>query len=118
MTTAMNIAVRGLFATPAGGKHTGQIFEIAKGMAHQFAADWQSRTMRPAWRVEAWANVNGPGDGNICHYHPASFWSGTYCVDEGGCAPRLATARRVVQANVAGATIMRRRRAWPSRSRS
>jgi len=36
--------------------------------------------------VQAWANVNGPGDANICHYHPGSFWSGTYYVDDGGCA--------------------------------
>ena len=34
----------------------------------------------------AWANVNGPGDANICHYHPGAFWSGAYYVEDGGCA--------------------------------
>jgi uncharacterized protein (TIGR02466 family) len=43
--------------------------------------------VRPAWTVQAWANVNGPGDGNICHYHPGSFWLATYYyVADGGCA--------------------------------
>jgi uncharacterized protein (TIGR02466 family) len=132
MTTPMDIAVRGLFATPVaevevpdaetrnaeltaiilkrrdrtpsvegsnaggwhsdrtmmkwGGRHTGEIIEIAKGMASQLTTDGQSKAVRPAWRVQAWANVNGPGDGNICHFHPASFWSGTYYVADGGCA--------------------------------
>jgi uncharacterized protein (TIGR02466 family) len=132
MTTRMNIAVRGLFATPVaalevpeaetrnaeltaiilerrndapsvqasnaggwhsdrdimewGGKHVGPILEIAKGMANQLTADRQGKPVRPAWHVEAWANVNGAGDANICHYHPGSFWSGTYYVADGGCA--------------------------------
>jgi uncharacterized protein (TIGR02466 family) len=132
MTTPMNIAVRGVFATPVaelevpdaetrnaeltaiilkrrdktqsaqasnaggwhldrnmmkwGGKHTGQILEIAKGMASQLTTDWQGKAVRPSWRVKAWANIDGPGDGNICHFHPASFWSGTYYVTDGGCA--------------------------------
>ena len=38
----------------------------------------------PAWNVNAWANVNGPGHGNHPHHHPAAFWSGVYWVDAGG----------------------------------
>ena len=37
----------------------------------------------PAWRVNAWANINGPGDANRPHHHPAAFWSGVYWVDDG-----------------------------------
>jgi uncharacterized protein (TIGR02466 family) len=33
--------------------------------------------------MNAWANVNSPGDGNEFHTHPGSFWSGTYYVDDG-----------------------------------
>jgi uncharacterized protein (TIGR02466 family) len=38
----------------------------------------------PTWKVNAWANVNGPGHGNHAHHHPAAFWSGVYWVDAGG----------------------------------
>jgi uncharacterized protein (TIGR02466 family) len=62
------------------------IIEIAKGAAGQMTVDRAGQPIKPAWTVQAWANVNGPGDGNICHYHPGSFWSGTYYVADGGCA--------------------------------
>lgn len=35
------------------------------------------------WRLEAWANVNRPGDFNREHTHGMSTWSGTYYVDPG-----------------------------------
>ena len=132
MTTRMNIAVRGLFATPvaalevpdaearnaelsaiilkqrettpsvqasnAGGWHSDReiaawggpqvafILDFAKEMANRLTADRNGKSVQPKWGVMAWANVNGPGDGNICHYHPGAFWSGTYYVADGGCA--------------------------------
>ena len=55
-------------------------------MATQLTADREGKPVHPVWTLQAWANVNGPGDGNICHYHPGSFWSGTYYVADGGCA--------------------------------
>ena len=128
----MNIAVRGLFATPvaavevpraeeinaalsalilkrreehpsvqasnAGGWHSdrdildwaapwaGRIVDLAKGVAGQMTADRRGKTVQPAWAVQAWANVNTAGHANVCHYHPGSFWSGTYYVADGGCA--------------------------------
>ena len=128
----MNIAVRGLFATPmaalevpdaaarnaelgelilqrraqassvqasnAGGWHSDREIEqwggprvaellgIAQEMASRLTADRQGKPVRPDWVVTAWANVNGPGHANMCHYHPGAFWSGTYYVDDGGCA--------------------------------
>lgn len=33
--------------------------------------------------LNAWANVNRPGDYNISHTHPACVWSGVYYVDAG-----------------------------------
>lgn len=128
---AMEIAVRGLFATPvaavvlpgaearnarlqavilerrhqhrsiqssnAGGWHSSRDFEewggpdaaevlgYARGVATQLTADRFGNPLKPDWTVQAWANVNGPGDANIAHYHAGSFWSGTYYVDDGGC---------------------------------
>jgi uncharacterized protein (TIGR02466 family) len=132
MTTRMNIAVRGLFATPVaalevpdaavrnpelaatilkkraetpsvqasnaggwhsdreiadwGGRHVGYILDLAKEMANRLTADRNGNAVKLAWSAMAWANVNGPGDANICHYHPGAFWSGSYYVDDGGCA--------------------------------
>ncbi len=37
----------------------------------------------PDWRINAWANVNRPGDANHRHHHPGAFWSGVYWVDAG-----------------------------------
>ncbi len=132
MKTQMNIAVRGLFATPVaalevpgaearnaelisiilrkreetpsvqasnaggwhsdreivewGGDHVGFVLNLAKEMANRLTADRLGKPVHPDWSVMAWANVNGPGAANICHYHPGAFWSGTYYVDDGGCA--------------------------------
>jgi uncharacterized protein (TIGR02466 family) len=128
----MNVAVRGLFATPvaavevpnaaernaaltavilkkraetpsvqasnAGGWHSDreimtwggepavEILDMAKELANRMTTDRHGGAVRLAWSVMAWANVNGPGDANICHYHPGAFWSGTYYVEDGGCA--------------------------------
>ena len=68
-----------------GGDAAATVLDMAKGVASQMTADRNGQPIRPAWTVQAWANVNGPGDGNICHYHPGSFWSGTYYVADGGC---------------------------------
>jgi uncharacterized protein (TIGR02466 family) len=69
-----------------GGPPVGEILALAQSAATQLTADRNGGPVRPAWKVQAWANVNGPGDSNICHYHPGSFWSGTYYVEDGGCA--------------------------------
>lgn len=132
MTVRLNLAVRGLFATPvaalevpeaarinaalsaailerrarhasvqasnAGGWHSdrdlldwggpcaAEVIELARGVAGQLTADREGRPIRPAWKVSAWANVNSAGHANIAHYHGGAFWSGTYYVEDGGCA--------------------------------
>jgi len=69
-----------------GGEPVTEILDIARNVATQLTADRDGAPVQPAWKVRAWANVNGPGDSNICHYHPGSVWSGTYYVEDGGCA--------------------------------
>ncbi len=38
------------------------------------------------WKFQAWANINRLGHGNAVHFHPASYWSGSFYVDDGGIA--------------------------------
>jgi uncharacterized protein (TIGR02466 family) len=131
MKAKLNVAVRGLFATPvaamevpdagarnaelksivlakraqtpsvqasnAGGWHSDrkilewggsrptEILEFAKELANRMTADRSGNLVRPVWQASIWANVNGRGDANMCHYHAGAFWSGTYYVDDGGC---------------------------------
>lgn len=37
----------------------------------------------PEWKINAWANINGPGAYNRRHHHPTAFWSAVYWVDAG-----------------------------------
>jgi uncharacterized protein (TIGR02466 family) len=67
-----------------GGAPAAEVVMMARAMANHLTRDREGREVQPDWIVTAWANVNGPGAGNICHYHPGSFWSGTYYVDDGG----------------------------------
>lgn len=69
-----------------GGPEAAEVLAYAIGVATQMTADRFGKPVKPAWIVQAWANVNGPGDANIAHYHAGSFWSGTYYVDDGGAA--------------------------------
>jgi len=69
-----------------GGRQGEEILALARLVATKLTSDRNGAPVKPDWTVEAWANVNGPGDSNACHYHPGSFWSGTYYVNDGGCA--------------------------------
>ena len=69
-----------------GGLRAAEVLAFARSAATQLTARRDGRKIDPDWTVEAWANVNGPGDSNACHYHPGSFWSGAYYVNDGGCA--------------------------------
>jgi uncharacterized protein (TIGR02466 family) len=61
-----------------GGKRADEILVFGRELATKLTADRDGRPVRPEWKTEAWANVS--------HYHPGSFWSGTYYVSDGGCA--------------------------------
>ena len=67
-----------------GGERAAEVANMARAVASHLTRDLAGREVQPDWTVSAWANVNGPGDANICHYHPGWFWSGTYYVDDGG----------------------------------
>lgn len=69
-----------------GGPDAAEVLALARSAATQLTTDRFGGTVRPAWTMQAWANVNGPGESNIAHYHAGAFWSGTYYVDDGGCA--------------------------------
>jgi uncharacterized protein (TIGR02466 family) len=67
-----------------GGARAAEVLTMARAIANHLTRDRAGREVQPDWIVSAWANVNGRGAANICHYHPGSFWSGTYYVDDGG----------------------------------
>lgn len=69
-----------------GGKRATEVLTFARSAAAQLTANRAGEKVNPEWTVEAWANVNGPGDSNATHYHPGAFWSGSYYVNDGGCA--------------------------------
>ena len=69
-----------------GGPRVAEVLAMARSVANELTRHRNGQAVAPAWTVSAWANVNGPGDSNFCHYHPGAFWSGTYYVDDGGAA--------------------------------
>ena len=69
-----------------GGPRVAEVLAMARSVANELTRQRSGEPASPAWTVSAWANVNGPGDSNFCHYHPGAFWSGAYYVDDGGAA--------------------------------
>ena len=67
------------------GPHGRDLVARARSAVTQLTRDRLGRPVKPNWIVEAWANVNQPGSSNACHYHPGSFWSASYYVDDGHC---------------------------------
>ena len=68
-----------------GGPRPAEILNFGRELANRMTADRTGKLAQPAWTATIWANVNGRGDANMCHYHAGAFWSGTYYVDDGGC---------------------------------
>ncbi|GAB5467658.1 MAG: hypothetical protein Kilf2KO_06880 [Rhodospirillales bacterium] len=66
-----------------GGPHCAAVLEAAKAVADSLTRRRDGQPAEIAWRCNAWANVNGPGDANEFHCHPGAFWSGAYYVDDG-----------------------------------
>jgi uncharacterized protein (TIGR02466 family) len=69
-----------------GGVPTQRLLDTIKGFANKLTVTRRGEPVNVAWRANAWANVNGPGNANEFHIHPGSAWSGVYYVDDGGIA--------------------------------
>jgi uncharacterized protein (TIGR02466 family) len=69
--------------TDWGGEVAAGVLEHAADIANRVTCDRQGQKLKIKWKINAWANVNGPGHGNEFHTHPGNFWSGTYYVDDG-----------------------------------
>ncbi len=69
-----------------GGPGFGEVVAAAQVLAARLTLDRTGKPAKVAWKVRAWANVNGHGHANEFHYHPGAYWSGTYYVDDGGRA--------------------------------
>lgn len=65
---------------PAGRR----VLDQAQALATRLTADREGRAVKPAWKMNAWANINRHDHGNEFHTHPGCYWSGTYYVDDGG----------------------------------
>jgi uncharacterized protein (TIGR02466 family) len=72
-----------------GGAPAEELLLFAREVATRMTTNREGEPVQPQWVVEAWANINETGDSNACHYHPGSFWSGSYYVNDGGCADDL-----------------------------
>lgn len=69
-----------------GGEPAARLLQAASGLvASVTGIDGPDGLQRgaPEWRVNAWANINRPGDANHPHTHPGGFWSGVYWVEDG-----------------------------------
>jgi uncharacterized protein (TIGR02466 family) len=57
------------------------VLDEVLALADEHSFDSQAPDGRcPGWKVEAWANVSGPGAYNVPHYHPGHLWSAIYYV--------------------------------------
>jgi uncharacterized protein (TIGR02466 family) len=67
-----------------GGEPVRRLLNVARELATRLTSDRAGRSVRIAWKTNAWANINRHGHGNEFHTHPGCYWSGTYYVDDGG----------------------------------
>jgi len=78
-----------------GGRPARLLLDAARRLADGLTAVMTPEGLvagAPAWKINAWANVNRRGDFNHSHHHPAAFWSGIYWVDAGDGPPDDADA--------------------------
>ncbi|TWT14911.1 TIGR02466 family protein [Reyranella sp. CPCC 100927] len=66
------------------GAPAARLLDVARGVVNGLTCDRQGRAVTIAWKANIWANVNRAGHGNEFHFHPGSFWSGVYYVEDGG----------------------------------
>lgn len=68
------------------GKPGRRLLRVARRLADSITAVQTDGGLvggAPEWKINAWANVSGPGAYSRRHHHPTAFWSGVYWVDAG-----------------------------------
>src|ERR1700680_718222 len=68
---------------PSGALLLSAVRETVNGLTGYFDGGTLNRGQFD-WKVQAWANINRSGAGNLTHFHPGAFWSAVFYVDEGG----------------------------------
>ncbi|MFW2851711.1 TIGR02466 family protein [Sphingomonas sp. TX0543] len=66
-----------------GGEPAEALAQIVTRACTQMTALADDASAAPIWRPEMWANINRSGDSNQNHWHPGSFLSFVYYVDDG-----------------------------------
>ena len=99
-----------------GGAEGATILAFAQELATALTVDRLGKKVAPAWRLNAWANINRKGEANEFHTHPGSFWSGTYWVDDGGAAAAPALGGEFVIQDPRGVAPAMYRPEWVPRT--
>lgn len=66
-----------------GGEAAASLARIVTEACRRLTANSDGSTPSVAWRPEMWANINRVGDSNQNHWHPGSYLSFVYYVDDG-----------------------------------
>ena len=75
------------FCGHAGELLIGHMREMTEEATLRLFGEFGRRPERLNWTLNAWANVNAPGDFNKVHTHPGAAWSGVYFIDTGWSDP-------------------------------
>jgi len=75
------------FCGHAGERLIGHMRDMTEEATLRLYAEFAKPRASLNWTLNAWANINGPGDFNKVHTHPGSTWSGVYYVDPGSSDP-------------------------------
>jgi uncharacterized protein (TIGR02466 family) len=66
-----------------GGREARMLADHCIAASERLTATGSGEPAPIAWRPEMWANVNRTGDSNQTHWHPGSYLSFVYYVDDG-----------------------------------
>lgn len=66
-----------------GGREARMLADHCIAASERLTATGNGEPAPIAWRPEMWANINRTGDSNQTHWHPGSYLSFVYYVDDG-----------------------------------
>ena len=69
-----------------GGKRAEEVLAFGRDMATKLTSNREGQSVRPEWKTEAWANAQRTWRFECLSLSSGVVWSGTYYVDDGGCA--------------------------------